>query len=129
MILSWWSPAWTGSAEARWRSWSTGRLLPTQSHCTALRLGDLIILGVPGELAGELGLQVKRRARQLTGSANVTIGGLADEWISYILPAAEYRRGGYEASMSFYGETLGETLVDAMGRAIEGLGKNRSAQP
>ena len=105
------------------------RLLPTQSHCTAFRLGDLIILGVPGELAGELGLQVKRQARQLTGSANVTIGGLADEWISYILPAAEYRRGGYEASMSFYGETLGETLVDAMGRAAEGLGKRRSTRP
>jgi hypothetical protein len=105
------------------------RLLPTQSHCTAFGLGDLIILGVPGELAGELGLQVKRQARQLTGIRNVAIGGLADEWISYILPAAEYRRGGYEASMSFYGETLSETLLEATRRAAGGLAKNRSAQP
>ena len=39
------------------------------------------------------------------------IGGLADQWISYMLPAEEYRRGGYESSVSFYGETLGDTMV------------------
>jgi len=43
---------------------------------------------------------------------------LADEWDSYILPAAEYRLGGYEASVSFYGETLGDTIVNG---AIEGV--------
>lgn len=30
----------------------------------------------------------------------VTIGGLADEWVSYALPAAEYLKGGYESSQS-----------------------------
>ena len=52
---------------------------------------------------------------------SVTIGGLADEWISYILPAEEYRKGGYEASVSFYGETLGSTVMDGLLRAASGL--------
>ena len=47
------------------------------------------------------------------------IGGLADVWISYMLPAEEYRRGGYESSVSFYGEKLGDTIVAG---AIAGVG-------
>ena len=51
----------------------------------------------------------------------VTIGGLADEWVSYILPAEEYRKGGYEASVSFYGETLGNTMLEGLLRGAGGL--------
>jgi neutral ceramidase len=96
-------------------------LVPAQTHSTCFRMGDLVILGVPGELAAQLGIAAKARARQITGAGSVTIGGLADEWVSYILPADEYRKGGYEASMSFYGETLGSTVVEGMVRATGGL--------
>jgi hypothetical protein len=96
-------------------------LVPAQTRSTALRLGDLVILGVPGELAGTLGLEVKDRARRATGAEYVAIAGLADEWVSYILPAEEYRRGGYEASMSFYGETLGATILEGVVRASQCL--------
>jgi hypothetical protein len=97
------------------------RLVPTQTHSTCLRLGDLLILGVPGEMAAELGLEAKSKVAQITGASSVTIGGLADEWVSYILPAEEYGKGGYEASMSFYGETLGKTLVEGIIRCARGL--------
>ena len=96
------------------------RLVPAATHSTFLRLDDLVILGVPGEMAAELGLQAKSQARRITGAACVTVGGLADEWVSYILPAEEYRKGGYEASMSFYGETLGATLVEGVIRGARG---------
>lgn len=96
-------------------------LQPTQTHSTSFRLGDLVILGVPGEMAAQLGLDAKARARQITGAGSVTIGGLADEWVSYILPAEEYRKGGYEASMSFYGETLASTMVEGILRAAGGV--------
>jgi len=86
-------------------------LQPTQTHSTCLRLGDLVILGVPGEMASQLGMELKAKAKQLTGAKYATIGGLADEWTSYILPADEWRKGGYEASVSFYGETLGSVIV------------------
>ena len=84
-------------------------------------LGDLLILGVPGEMAADLGLQLKARARLATGATAVTIGGLADEWVSYILTAEQYRRGGYEASVSFYGETLGATVVEGVLRGLGAL--------
>jgi hypothetical protein len=97
------------------------RLVPAQTHCTCLRLGDLVILGVSGEMAAQLGLDAKSKVTQITGASSVTIGGLADEWVSYILPAEEYQKGGYEASMSFYGETLGATLVEGIVRCARGL--------
>jgi neutral ceramidase len=96
-------------------------LQPTQTRSTCFRMGDLVILGVPGEMAAQLGMEAKAKARQLTGAEAVTIGGLADEWVSYILPADEYRKGGYEASVSFYGETLGDTIVAGVTRAAGGL--------
>jgi neutral ceramidase len=85
-------------------------LQPAQTRSTCLRLGDLVILGVPGEMAAELGIELKTKARQTTGAKCPTVGGLANEWVSYILPADEYRKGGYEASVSFYGETLGSVV-------------------
>ncbi|MCW5555012.1 MAG: neutral/alkaline non-lysosomal ceramidase N-terminal domain-containing protein [Verrucomicrobiae bacterium] len=117
----------TGGAEYGLNETMIGGLLkalqPTQTRSTAFRLGDLVILGVPGEMAAELGMELKQRARESTGARNVAIGGLADEWVSYILPAEEWRRGGYEASVSFYGETLGSTMVEGVLRAANGLGK------
>ena len=71
-------------------------------------------------MAAQLGLDAKAEAARITG-ASCAIGGLADEWVSYILPAAEYQKGGYEASMSFYGETLGSTIVEGVVRGVKGL--------
>jgi len=86
-------------------------LFPAQAPSVSLRLGDLVILGVPGEMIAELGIRTKTEARRITGAKHPVIGGLADEWISYILSQEEYGRGGYESSVSFYGPTLGETIV------------------
>jgi hypothetical protein len=96
-------------------------LQPTQTRSTCFRMGGLVILGVPGELAAQLGMEAKTKVRAISGAGSVTIGGLADEWVSYILEAEEYRKGGYEASVSFYGETLGGTMVDGIVRAANGL--------
>ena len=92
------------------------QLVPDRTASTCLRLGDAVIVGVPGEMAAELGLELKRRVREATGARWVSIGGLADEWVSYLLPAAAYRNGGYEGSMSFYGEQAGPTVVDGVAR-------------
>jgi hypothetical protein len=92
------------------------QLFPTETRCLRLQLGDLVIAGVPGELTAALGLAVKAAVREQDGVKHVAIGGLANEWISYALSPEEYRRGGYEASVSFYGETLGPVLVEALSR-------------
>jgi hypothetical protein len=89
-------------------------LFPAETSSISLRLGELVVLGAPGELIAELGLRVRAEGAEITGARHVVVGGLADEWISYILSEAEYRQGGYEASVSFYGPTLGETIVTGM---------------
>ncbi|TWU13972.1 Neutral/alkaline non-lysosomal ceramidase [Symmachiella macrocystis] len=94
------------------------KMFPTTSASVAVRLGDLVIVGVPGELAVELGLEIKKDTELITGAKYPVIGGLADEWVSYILSAEEYDRGGYEASVSFYGRDLGRQVVDA---ALQGV--------
>jgi hypothetical protein len=53
------------------------------------------------------------------------IGGLADVWISYIFPAEEYRRGGYESSVSFCGEKLGDAIVSGAIAGVEELNKQQ----
>ena len=94
--------------------------LPRSAAIHALRLGDLVIAGVPGEMTAELGLQVKARLRK-AGAKHPVIGGLANEWISYMLSPAQYERGGYEASVSFYGPSLGPRMVEAAVEAAERL--------
>jgi neutral ceramidase len=114
----------TGGAEYGLNDELLGRLLPVMCPAevasVSLRLGDLVIVGVPGEMAASLGLQIKAEIGRVTGVPYPAIGGLADVWASYILPADEYERGGYEASMSFYGAKLGETIVAGV---IEGAKK------
>jgi neutral ceramidase len=95
-------------------------MFPSQAESISLRLGDLLIVGIPGEMAASLGLKIKSEAGRTSGASHPVIGGLADAWISYMLPAEEYRRGGYESSVSFYGETLGDTIVSG---ALAGVGE------
>jgi neutral ceramidase len=98
-------------------------MFPTKVDSLTLRLGDLLIVGIPGEMAASLGLKVKAEAGRTTGAKSPVIGGLADQWISYMLPADEYRKGGYESSVSFYGETLGDTVAAGAIAGAKEMGK------
>jgi len=90
------------------------RMFPHEITTTSVQVGELIIMGVPGEMIADLGLALKAHAKRIPGVSYATIGGLADAWISYILSPAEYRAGGYEASVSFYGPELGPTITQAI---------------
>ncbi len=97
------------------------QLSPTQTHSTCFRLNDLLIVGIPGELASRLGMNLKEEAGKISGANCPTIGGLADEWVSYMLAPDEYGKGGYEASMSFYGSTLGPTILEGALKNVRAL--------
>ncbi len=97
------------------------RMQPKQTTSASLRLGDLLIVGIPGEMAAQMGMDLKAEAKKRSGAAHPVIGGLANEWISYILTPEAYRTGKYEASISFYGETLGPTIVQGALKGVEQL--------
>ncbi len=87
---------------------------PENTGIGSVRIGDLLLVGAPGELAAGLGLQIKKNLK-VKGIKYPVIGGFANEWISYILSADQYNNGaGYESSVSFYGEGLGEAIVKGM---------------
>jgi neutral ceramidase len=98
-------------------------IVPATTRSVSLRLGDLLIVGVPGEMTAKLGHEIEVAASQITDARHVVIGGLANEWISYILTPEEYTAGGYESSVSFYGPTLGPVIRDG---AVAGV---RRLQP
>ncbi|MCC5927766.1 MAG: neutral/alkaline non-lysosomal ceramidase N-terminal domain-containing protein [Cyclobacteriaceae bacterium] len=94
------------------------QVFPETTQIPFLKIDDLLIIGVPGEMIAELGLELKNAMRK-SGVAFPVIGGIANEWISYILTEEEYHRGGYETSTSFYGPTLGSIIYEAIIEASE----------
>jgi neutral ceramidase len=94
------------------------QVFPKTTQIPFLKIDDLVIVGVPGEMIAEIGLQVKQFL-QKSGVAYPVIGGIANEWISYILTEDEYHRGGYETSTSFYGPSLGSVMYEAIIEAAE----------
>ena len=90
----------------------TDVLGPNKVGMGAVRIGDLIISGIPGEMTAILGQNVKKAIKD-KGIKYVAIGGLANVWLGYILNREQYLHGGgYEPTMSFYGPNLGAAISD-----------------
>ncbi len=107
----------TGGAEYGLDEQSAGVIMaaigPEKVGMGSVRIGDLVIVGIPGEMTAELGIAVKQMLKN-NRTKYVAIGGLANEWISYILAEDKYvNGGGYESSVSFYGPGLGEIIKSA----------------
>lgn len=86
------------------------QIVPPQAPISLLRLGDLLLIGFPGEPITALGLEA-RRIGQAHGFRHVAPVALVNEWIGYILTREEYEKGGYEATVSFNGPDLGEVIL------------------
>jgi len=88
-------------------------ILPSKAPMGAIRIGDLVLLEVPGEMTSQIGMPLKERVRKM-GAKNPIIAGLANAGIFYIVSPAQYRAGGYETATSFYGENIGPFIADAI---------------
>jgi len=86
-------------------------LFPERAPIYALRVNDFELVTFPGEPTCELGLAVKEALRQ-GGIAHSCVAALTTDQIGYILTKEEYRKSGYEVTASFYGESLGQLLLD-----------------
>ena len=72
---------------------SVGKDAETQnSEIQVLRIGDVYILGLPGEILVEIGLEIKAKA----GIENLFVVSLANDIVGYVCPRAAYKEGGYE---------------------------------
>jgi hypothetical protein len=95
---------------------------PEHASICAVRLGDLAIIGVPGEPTSHLGRRIRAAGLKL-GFKSVLVVSHVNGWIGYILDQVDYSHGGYEASLSFNGPKEGEHVVGAAIKAMQGLRK------
>jgi hypothetical protein len=92
------------------------KFAPPKSTLCALRIGKLVLIGVPGEPSGSVGRQIAEayRRRGLTALVVSHVNG----WAGYILDPAEYRAGGYEADLAFFGPGAGDAVAAAAKSAL-----------
>jgi hypothetical protein len=75
----------------------------------SIRLGDALLIGFPAEISSALGAA----ARDAVSEDFVPIPiAHANDWLGYGVSSEAYRRGGYEASLSFFGAEFGPWLVE-----------------
>jgi hypothetical protein len=89
-------------------------LLPERAPLYSLRMGAFQLLSFPGEPTCAMGRAAKA-AMARSGVQHPCVLPLTNDYIGYILAGEEYRASGYEATVSFYGEGLGELLVEEAG--------------
>jgi hypothetical protein len=76
-------------------------LKPTvEAELQVIGIGDLVIVGVPGEYVVELGLQIKE-GLQKSGARQVMIAGFANGNVGYIPARRAYSKGGYEVTDAY----------------------------
>jgi hypothetical protein len=86
-------------------------LFPEKAPIYALRVNGFEMVAFPGEPICELGLAVKAALRK-AGIAHPCVAALTTDGIGYILTKEEYQKNGYEVTASFYGDGLGQLLLD-----------------
>ena len=74
-----------------------------------LRLGDIYILGLPGEVLAEVGLEIKKRA----GIEKLFVISLSNDAIGYVCHSRAYEEGGYEpGSATNLAKGAGEIMIE-----------------
>ena len=73
----------------------------------ALRLGDIYVLGLPGEILVEVGLEIKKKA----GVEKLIVASLSNDVIGYVCHRQAYEEGGYEPNA---GTNLAPGAAEAM---------------
>lgn len=94
------------------------RLMPTSCSVSFLQIGDALLIGLPGEPTAAIGLEAKKMARE-RGYKHTAVVALTNGWLGYLVTASQYRAGKYEATMSFFGEKIGEKILEGVSNGFK----------
>ena len=94
------------------------RLMPEKVEISYVQVGDLLLMGVPGEPTAPVGLEAKEAARAKS-IKHAAIVALTNGWIGYIVTSAQYKAGKYEPTMSFYGDQVGIKILEGLKAGLE----------
>jgi hypothetical protein len=84
---------------------------PDEVEVMAIRVGDLAIVGLPGEVFCELGMEIRRRSK----APHTVVVELSNDAIGYLPTRESFAQGGYEPTVgsTFYEPGAGERLAEA----------------
>ncbi|HEY5866594.1 MAG TPA: neutral/alkaline non-lysosomal ceramidase N-terminal domain-containing protein [Candidatus Tectomicrobia bacterium] len=96
---------------------------PTTMTLQTMRINELLLVAVPGEMSTEMGQRVKQAALQAAqytrqGITQVAIVGLANQYISYFTTPEEYAMQHYEGASTLYGPASGPVLAARLGYLV-----------
>jgi len=95
---------------------------PDRVEVMTIRLGEAAIVGLPGEVFCEFGLELKRRSP----TPHTLVVELANDAIGYLPTRESFAQGGYEVTVGStrYAPGAGERLVDAAADQLQRLFSN-----
>lgn len=99
---------------------------PVQAEVQVMRIGDIALVGIPGEPFAELGLALKQSHHR------VLCVGYTNGYLGYIAPPSAFEQGGYEVSLgtwSIVGPAAFGQMVETGRSLVEKLWYNFSGLP
>ncbi|MEW6749431.1 MAG: neutral/alkaline non-lysosomal ceramidase N-terminal domain-containing protein [Candidatus Latescibacterota bacterium] len=93
---------------------------PLRLPVQVLRLGDVALVGCPGEVFASLGLEIKQQA----AAPHALVVGYANDYAGYLYPPIAATEGGYETSLGPWSRVApegGRMVVDAGLRLVHRL--------
>ncbi|MCD6352516.1 MAG: hypothetical protein J7M26_10385, partial [Armatimonadetes bacterium] len=110
-------PAWMAAASVYSVHLQRQRQPTLEYEIQALRLGDVAIVGLPGEPFVELGLQIK-----MSSPARLTyIAHCTSQYVGYIPTAEALARGGHEVNLRYWAKLVPEAAEMIVTGALEAL--------
>jgi hypothetical protein len=103
---------------------------PQAAPIMVVRVGDGAIAAVPGEATKQVGANIKAAILDGTrgsGIHSVVIGGLANEYLSYITTSAEYSWQSYEGGSTMFGPFESDVIRDGLADLAIRLVKGQAA--
>jgi neutral ceramidase len=101
---------------------AVNQFAPSTASVSALRIGKVALVGIPGEPTAAIGRRIRDAGRRM-GFSVVLVTSHVNGWIGYILEPDDYDRGGYEATLAMHGRDACERVVEASVKALAKLAR------
>ncbi|WP_354699276.1 Neutral ceramidase [Paraconexibacter sp. AEG42_29] len=105
---------------------------PAAVPLSVTRIGDGVLVQVPGEPTKEVGVRVRRAVRgplAPKGIKHVVIAGLAGDFIQYITTPEEYGQQSYEGASTLFGRNQATFLQERYAELAGQLASGAPAEP
>jgi len=96
-----------------------------------LRIGQLYLIGIPGEVTIVAGLRMRRAVAAVVGAElhNVLVAGYSNAYIHYVTTPEEYEAQRYEGGSTLFGRWEGPALTQTVVELARALHEGRPDDP